>query len=284
MNNTKPRSNTLFLSSWHKLVCLTGFCLLSILCGWQQAHAGSQQNANIQHAPEKIADFSKGIERYAAAQGARAFIIARVGRPVKDLPKGIFYTHTAVAIYSAIQLSNGDTVNGYAIHNLYQQPDDKGRSQLVTDYPVDFFWGAYELKAGLIIPTPEVQQSLVNLVSTNKHLKLHNPKYSVLANPFNNDYQNCTEFTLDMLNASIYSTLEIPQLKANAKAHFMPQRIRTNRFKLFLGAALMDDITTQDHSGRVHTATFTSIARYLQKYGLAKQVVMIKEDLLPTPI
>lgn len=109
---------------------------------------------------------------------------------------------------------------------------------------------------------------MCNLSSTiNKNNKSTQTKRSLhaltlagaLANPLNNDDPNCTEFTLDMLNVSSYSRLEISQLKVNAKAHFMPQRLLINRFTVFLGAALTDNITTQDHSGRAHTAAFTSI-------------------------
>ena len=249
-----------------------------------QANAGSQQNADIQHKAEDIVNFAKGVEKYAAAKGARAFILARVGRPVDDLPRGIFYTHTAIAVYSAITLDDGSVVNGYAIHNLYQDVEDKTKSTLVTDYPVDFFWGAHELKAGIIIPTPEIQQQLISLISTGGNHKLHNPKYTVLASPFNSLYQNCTEHTLDMLNAAIYETTNVAQLKANAQAHFQAQRVHTSRFKLMLGSALMKDVTTRDHKGKVRTATFTSIARYLQHYDLATHVITFNQDMTASAI
>lgn len=249
-----------------------------------QVSAGSQQNTEIQHKAEDVVSFAKGVERYAAAKGARAFILARVGRPVDDLPKGIFYTHTAIAVYSAITLDDGSVVNGYAIHNLYQDAGDKSRSSLITDYPVDFFWGAHELKAGIVIPTAEIQQQLITLISTGDNHKLHNPKYTVLASPFNSLYQNCTEHTLDMLNAAIYETTNVAQLKANAQAHFQAQRVHTSRFKLMLGSALMKDVTTRDHKGKVRTATFMSIAKYLQKYDLATHAVRLDEDMVASAI
>lgn len=249
-----------------------------------QVNAGSQQSAEIQHKPEDVVSFAKGVERYAAAKGARAFILARVGRPADDLPKGIFYTHTAIAVYSAITLDDGSVVNGYAIHNLYQDAEDKSKSSLIIDYPVDFFWGAHELKAGIVIPTPEIQQQLIALISAGDNHKLHNPKYTVLASPFNSLYQNCTEHTLDMLNAAVYKTTNIAQLKANAQAHFSAQRVHTSRFKLMLGSALMKDVTTRDHKGKVRTATFTSIAKYLQKYDLATHAVKLDEDMIASAI
>lgn len=235
--------------------------------------AGSQSKEQAVIAPEKIVTFAKGVEKYAAAQGARAFIIARVGRPAKDLPKGIHYTHTAIAVYSNITLASGEKAQGYAIHNLYQVDGQLDRSELVQDYPVDFFWGAQALKAGIIIPSDEMQTRLIELIASGKNADLHNPNYSVIANPMNSQLQNCTEHTLDLLNAAIYQTTDVEKLKANAREHFTAQRVRTNRFKLMLGSMLMDDVTTKDHKGKIATATFGSIYRYLDQNQLAQHSV-----------
>jgi hypothetical protein len=252
------------------------FVLLALFCfpTW----AGSQADKQAVIAPEKIVKFAKDVEKYAAAQGARAFIIARVGRPEKELPKGIHYTHTAVAVYSDIQLDNGETAQGYAIHNLYQVDGKSNRSQLVQDYPVDFFWGAQSLKAGIIIPSDEIQTRIIDLIANGKNVDLHNPKYSVIANPMNGQLQNCTEHTLDIINAAIYQTTDIEKLKANTRAHYTAQRVRTNRFKLMFGSVLMDDVTTKDHKGKIATATFGSIHNYLDRYQLAQHGVSFYAD------
>ncbi|MEP2653642.1 MAG: DUF2145 domain-containing protein [Paraglaciecola sp.] len=236
-------------------------------------NAGSQANQPATIAPEKIIEFAKDVEKYAAQRGARAFIIARVGRPANELPKGIHYTHTAIAVYSTIQLDNGKTAKGYAIHNLYQVDGKPNRSQLIQDYPVDFFCGAQQLKAGIIIPSDEIQTRLINLIATGKNTQLHNPKYSVIANPMNSQKQNCTEYTLDLINAAIYETTNTPQLKANTRAHFTPQRVKTSRIKLMFGSILMEDVTTKDHSGKIATTTFGAINNYLKQYDLAKHSV-----------
>jgi hypothetical protein len=235
--------------------------------------AGSQANKQSVIEPEKIVEFAKDVEKYAAAKGARAFIIARVGRPKKDLPKGIDYTHTAVAIYSNIQLASGEIAQGYAIHNLYQVDGKPNRSELVQDYPVDFFWGAQTLKAGIIIPSEEIQSRLIELIASGKNRDLHNPKYSVISSPMNSQLQNCTEHTLDLINASIYQSTDIKKLKANTRAHYTAQRVRTSRFKLMFGSLLMDDVTTKDHRGKIATATFGSIYKYLNQYQLAEHAV-----------
>jgi len=235
--------------------------------------AGSQQNGKPSFSPEAIATFSKDVEKYAASQGARAFIVARRGRPIEDMPDGIRFTHTAIAIYSSIQLDNGKTVKGYAIHNLYQDADEQGTSHLVTDYPVDFFWSAYALEAGIIIPSVSVQHALINLYSEDKAKLLHNPRYSVVANPFNNKRQNCTEYTLDVLNAAVYSTTDIAQLKVNAKAYFSPQKVNMSRAKLGLASMFNDGVTLSDHGRKVEITTFGSLAHYMQKYALSEKAV-----------
>lgn len=253
---------------------LTIVLLLISTLSW----AGSQADKNATFEPEKVVKFAKDVEKYAAAHGARAFILARVGRPEKDLPKGIHFTHTAIAVYSNIQLADGQTAQGYAIHNLYQVTGKPEKSQLLQDYPVDFFWGAQQLKAGIIIPNEDIQTRLIDLIATGQNVTLHNDNYSVIASPFNNRFQNCTEHTLDMINAAIYQTTDIQQLKANTKAHFTAQRVRTNPFKLMMGSILMDDVTTKDHKGKITTTTFGSINRYLQKYDLAKHSVNFYAD------
>ena len=236
--------------------------------------AGSTQVSEPQFSPEAIATFSKEVERYAASEGARAFIIARRGRPASDLPEGIRFTHTAIAIYSNIELSNGEIAKGYAIHNLYQDATDLDKSHLITDYPVDFFWGAYALEAGIIIPTAQMQTALIDLYTEDKAKLLHNDKYSVIANPFNTQRQNCTEYTLDLLNAAVYSTTDIERIKVNVSAYYNPQEVKVSRAKLTLGSMFNDGITLKDHKRKVVTTTFTTIGEFMDTYDLSKSIVV----------
>lgn len=240
--------------------------------------AGSAQNTDIQFSVEEVDKFAKEVELFAAKEGARAFIIGRVGRPEKDLPKGIKFTHTAIAVYSSITLDSGEIVKGYAIHNLYQKEGQLNKSELVVDYPVDFFWGVNSLKAGIIIPTAELQQRILEVIANGKDKQLHNENYSVIANPFNNTFQNCTEHTLNIVNSGIYQTTDIEQLKSNAKQHFKPQKVKASPFKLMLGNWFVDDVSTKDHSGKVYTTTFTTIGRYLKNNELLLNAIVLNSN------
>lgn len=249
--------------------------LLGCVLAPRPALAGSEAGGASHFAPDEISRFAKSVEHYAANAGARAFIIARQGRPEEELPEGIRFTHTAIAIYSSITTADGRELKGYAIHNLYQKTEQRDVSYLLQDYPVDFFWPVQSLQAGIVIPVPELQQALIGLIARGDHVALHNPAYSVIASPFNDEYQNCTEFTLDIVNAAIYGTLDRARLKANTQAHFTATRIRENPFKLFLGDLFAADVKLGDHDGPVQTATFTSIARYLQENGLLLDAVVL---------
>ncbi|WP_045856478.1 DUF2145 domain-containing protein [Teredinibacter purpureus] len=258
------------------LQSLVIFCLVAALSNL--SWAGSARSNDSLFAPEAIATFAKTVEQTAAKEGALAFIIGRVGRPKDALPVGINFTHTAIALYSSITLGDGTTAKGYAIHNLYQTAEDSGKSELVTDYPVDFFWSAKSLTAGIIIPTRELQLRLIELVNSSTAQTLHNPQYSAIANPFNLIYQNCTEYTLDLLNAAIYQTTDREQLKANASAHFTPVTVKVSPLKMALGSIFMPDVSTRDHSGTVATATFGAIAHYLRLNELSQLAVTVDQN------
>jgi len=252
--------------------------LVLLFLSVENTWAGSTRPSDIQHEPLEVSQFAKNVEKYAASQGARAFIIGRVGQPEKSLPKGISYTHTAIAIYSQIQLDDGQFAKGYAIYNLYQNEGNLDKSSLIVDYPVDFFWGAHVLKAGIVIPSPQLQTRIIEAIQQGNNKLLHNPKYSLLSNPFNSKYQNCTEHTLDVINSAIYQTTDIMQLKANSKEYFIPQKLKVSGLKLALGGLFSKGVHSSDHKGKPKTATFTTIARYLSKFDLLKSAVSFDRD------
>ncbi len=230
------------------------------------------------HSRAKVSAFAKKVERTLAKRGARVFLISRIGRPRSKLPKGINYTHTGIAVYSQITAKNGKKSPGYAIYNSYQRDGQPNVSDLVVDFPADFFIGAHALETGIIIPEPELQEKLFKLINSDTYNKLHNPRYSALANPFNSKFQNCTEFVLDVINAAIYKTNKVDKIKAYSKAYFKPQKVRVGPVTLLFGSLFKPDIAVSDHDGQITTATFTTIAKYMEKYDLAQERLTIVAD------
>lgn len=240
-----------------------------------QAEASRNTGEGSLLSAEEVSNFAKRVEHYAAERGARVFLLARVGRPRDEMPEGVNFTHVGIAVYSNITTETGETVQGYAIHNLYQRGDTPDVSELVVDYPTDFFTGVHTLEAAMLIPTPALQRQLLKVIGSDSYSKLHNPKYSVLANPYDVQFQNCTEHTLDVINAAIYGTDDKAQLKANTKAYFKAQPIEMNPLKLSLGSMFIDEVTLKDHDFQVQTATYTRLADYLQQNGMVSERVVL---------
>lgn len=245
--------------------------------GFSSSSSGAGEEAHF--TPEQIIKFAKKVEKTLAAKGAYVAILARAGRPKSELPEGMHFTHVAFAVYSEITTSDGRQVPGYAIHNLYQEDEHPEVSDLVQDFPVDFFAGVAEMEAGIIIPSAELQKRLLGVIASPTYKALHDPHYSVIANPYNLGFQNCTEFVLDVVNAAIYQTDNIKKIKANEKAYYVAQKVNLNPFKLMLGAMFKKDVSTSDQSGTPVTATFETIGDYLKKYDKGSEVLTLFPDL-----
>ena len=226
----------------------------------------------------EVATFSNRVQQDLAARNVHVAIVARMGRDPSVLPTGVKYTHVSFWVFSQITRADGSTGRGYQVYNLYQDDKNKTRSRLVQDSPADFFAGAHRLDAGIIIPDMRLQKKLLKVIASPAYSALHNARYSVLANPNTNQFQNCTEHTLDVLMAAVYGTNSVPQIKANIAAHFQPQPIQLGGLKRLFAPIASKALTTADHGDNVATATFGSIARFMRVNKLASQVYRITPD------
>jgi len=257
-------------------VCITLFLVTVFSISTLQA--GTQAIREVKFNFKQIATLSKGLERILAKKRVRVAIISRVGLSKKVLPEGVNFSHAGFAVYSKIRTKDGRLVPGYAVYNLYQGEQRNGRSFLAQDYPIDYYSVAQELKAGVVIPNEKLQQALVKTIMSDDYNELHNPRYSVLSNPNNTEFQNCTEFVLDVIFSSIYKTRDARQIKTNISAFFNPQPIVVDSFKLAIAESTMPDVTTADHDGPLAIVTFSSIARFLLEHEIAKEAFSFSVD------
>jgi len=261
----------------HLIICILSLCLWGTAAaapGFSSASSGGGETTNFK--AEEIITFAKKVERTLASKGAHVAILARMGRPLSEMPRGMRFTHVAFVVYSQIQTADGRSLPGYAIHNLYQYDDKPNTSRLVIDYPVEFFSGVAHMEAGILIPSAELQQRLVKLIASPAYASLHEPRYSVIANPFNEGRQNCTEIVLDVINSAIYQTANVKQLKQVAQKYFVAQPVEVNPFKLLLGSVFSAEVATSDHPSKPVTATFERISDYLLKYDQGAEVLTVK--------
>lgn len=264
---------------WRICLVLASCCLVvfeASSAGFSSSSSSAGEVAKFD--PEQIIHFAKKVEKTLARKGIRVAILARMGRPASELPEGMHFTHVAFAVYSEITTSDGRKVPGYAIYNLYQQNGHPDVSDLVQDYPVDFFAGVAQLEAGIIVPSADLQKRLLDVIASPTYSALHDPRYSVIANPYTFGKQNCTEFVLDVVNAAIYQTDDIQKIKANEKAYFVAQPVNVSPFKLMLGSMFSAEVSTSDQTGPPVTATFEKIGEYLQKYDSGSEVLTVLPD------
>lgn len=249
--------------------------LVSLLVIPSAGFAGGTPQDPLVLPVEDVVRLAKKVEFTAAEHGARVFLVARVGRPPNELPPGVEYTHVSFGVYSSITTTDGRVIPGYSIYNLYQRDEEPAKSDLAVDFPVDFLAPAHVLKAGVLIPTPELQRRLLQVISSGDYKLLHNPEYSALSNPYNSRFQNCTEFVLDVINAAIYQTTDAEQLKVNTRAHFKAQTIRINPLKLFFASLFKPDVRLGDQRGPIQSVTFQAIADYLSDNGLLEKSMTV---------
>ncbi len=254
-------------------IVLLFLCKQAIAVGFSSGSSSAGETAKFK--ADEIIAFAKKVEKSIAAKGARVAILARMGRPKSELPEGMHFTHIAFAVYSTITTADGRQIPGYAIHNLYQRDDNPAASQLAIDYPVDFFAGAAELEAGIIVPSAELQRRLLDIIGTPNYESLHEQSYSVIANPYTLGHQNCTEFVLDVVNAAIYKTSDIAKLKEVTKSYFIAQPVNVSPFKLLLGTMFSKEVSTSDQPDAPVTATFEKIGEYLSEYDDGSQVLSV---------
>ena len=220
---------------------------------------------------EEIASFSKQIETDLAARGARVAIVFRAGRARDKLPKGIAYTHGAFWVYRNIQTDNGLTESGYAVYNLYAgdgQAWPTTVSRLVQDFPYDFTSGSSVDDVAVIVPSPEVQRRLLAVIDSPTYAALHNPSYSLIANPLSPKYQNCNGFMLDVMASAVWETTDKDQIRANLKAHFKPTTVEAGPVTRLLAPLVTAGLKTDDHSGPLRTATYESLADFMRADGM----------------
>ncbi len=235
---------------------------------------------------DQSAAFAKQIERDLGAKGARLAIVFRAGESRDQLREGIAYSHGAFWVYAPITLDDGRTVNGYAVYNLYRGdgkslPIDK--SYLHQDFPLDFIAPTGVDDVGVIIPSPEMQRRILAIMDSPVYRALHIEPYSVVSNPHNAKYQNCTEFMLDVLAAAVWGTTDMAQIKVNLRAHFKPTVVKTSGLERMFAPMADASIKTDDQDGEIVTTTYESMAAFMEANGLVQESYVLQRDKAVDP-
>lgn len=236
-----------------------------------QSGFSSTQAASPHFTADQIAAFSKQIEQDLGNRGVRVAMVFRLGRPHDTMPPGINYTHGAFWVYRDIQTQSGSVQHGYAVYNLFSG-DGKAwpttTSRLVQDWPFEFTRGSTVDDVGIIVPSPEMQRRILAVIDSPAYGRLHNPSYSLIANPLRDKHQNCNTFMLDVVAAAAWETGEPKQIRADLRAHYKPSPVKASPLMRLFGPMADNRLKTDDQSGEIVTATYESIAAFMRENGL----------------
>ena len=132
------------------------------------------------------------------------------------------------------------------------------------------------MRAGVIIPAPALQAAMFDLIRDGEYRALHRPAYNVLANPFDLRFQNCTEYVLDIVQSAIYATRDAARIKRTLERYYRATRIGVSSGRLQLASLVDAGVSVADQNGLPKTATFGSLAAYLDAQGLSQKTHVLE--------
>ena len=188
-------------------------------------------------------DSAFSLLNYLKTHAQRSAIVARAG---SDLSKEKFdspqkYTHAGIAWKS----SEDGLWRFQHILNVCAGP----ASTLFVQNLVQFFDDGphfYDFKIG--IPSPQLQEKIANVLESSLANTLHNPRYSNIANPFSNQYQNSNGWVLNIIAAAQSGLQNITDIQNYLyRRSYTPSQVRVGwlRGKLSIFTA---NATTRDHT------------------------------------
>lgn len=141
-----------------------------------------------------------------------------------------------------------------------------------------------DLRVG--IPTPELRAALKALLTLPaiQARALHEPRYSVVAYPFSDEYQNSNQWVLEVLAAAMAQTSDGTLLikRAQAQAWLKEQQFQPSTLHIGLGkrvgarffaanAATTDHPASERISGNYSVVTVESVFAFMQQHQVLAQ-------------
>jgi hypothetical protein len=228
--------------------------------------------------PAESQRFAAQIEADLTAKGAQVAVVFRTGRPRSELPKGIRYTHGAFWVAREYTEPDGSRTKGYSVYNLYvgdgvEWPADESR--LVQDFPTDFTPGSAVDDVAVIIPTPALQVRIAALIDSPAYEGLHNPAYSLIANPWVARYQNCTTFMLSVISGAAWGLTDPAAITARLRRRYAPTIVSLGGLQRLIGPMLDPRVRMDDQSATLRTAAYESMAIFMRGEKMLKTTYTI---------
>lgn len=259
----------------------TRFHLILLCCALVLSNpAGAGQTCEEREvSPKALYDASRialQIRSFLDASGAELALIGRAGADVSRY--GLTYTHMGIV------LRDHPKGRWFFVHMLNRCATDT--AALYDDGLINFFTDdPYRLVALVIIPSPSLQHRLRRNVLGSLAIKLHQPRYSMIAYPFADQYENSNQWVLELIAAS-QAPERMVASRRDAQRYLADKGYKPDRIPISamerLGATLFRaNMHFDDHplaerlQGEYQVVTVESVLRYLEgtDAGVTKRTI-----------
>jgi len=254
--------------------------VLALAAAGLPAHAG-QACRQEELGARDVARSMELARRTVAALDASSARVALVARAGQDLSRyGLRYSHAGIAVrdHPAGRWTVVHELNdcGNAASSLY----DEGMGNF-------FMTDLYRHEALLVVPGPQAQARLAQLIAGRTPRRLHDPAYNMLSYVYSTRYQNSNQWVLEVLAAA-----DAPpgQVETRGEAQAWLQRLRYQPgtveipASVRLGARMFRaNVAFDDHpferrmAGHIDTVTVESLVRFVRGRDGQAEVVTVNE-------
>jgi hypothetical protein len=208
------------------------------------------------------------------ASGAQVVVLARAGQDLSDY--GLRYSHLGLAYREGGRWRVAHKLNqcGSAVAAIYRQ----GLGEFFLD-------DLHEYQAGVVLLRADVQAALLPTLQDNQRLaQLHSPRYSMVAYPWAQRYQQSNQWAIETLAMAVDANATN---RARAQAWlqlqgYQPSTLRISAFKRLGARMTAANVAFDDHpndkrfSDRIETVTVDSVFAWLNRSGLGGTVQVVR--------
>jgi len=211
------------------------------------------------------------------ASGASVALLARAGQ---DLSKyGLRYSHLGIVVrdhpagrWTVVHELNGC---GTASSDLYNEG--------IGNF---FLTDLYRYEAAIVVPGPEAQARLAQLMTGRAPRRLHEPRYNMLSYVFSTRYQNSNQWVLELLAAAGAAPGQV-ETRAEAQAwlqreHYDPATVQLPA-AVRLGARMFRaNVAFDDHpferrmAGQIDTVNADALVRFVRARDAQARVLTVE--------
>lgn len=255
-----------------------GAVALLVAAGAAQAGQACTETAVTADGMERAVRLATQVQSQLDASGARAAILARVGSDVSQY--GLRWTHAGLVTRDAPDepwtLLHKLNHCGKSDASLYRQ----GLGNFFLDNPREY-------RALVLIPSPRLQEALVDQARRDEGRTVDEPSYSLIAYPFGLEYQNSNGWLLEFIAEADSGGIAIGRKAAQKRLRrtgYVPDTIGVGAFQRVGASLFRANVAFLDHplserlSGEYSIVSVESIVRYL---GELRQVAEVEEVALP---